>query len=203
LGFPWQHLASRRVSRRDEVCFQTPRAVAGIPWMRGIASGARRSGSLRRLLLRVPLLLDRAGIRWVERMFARTIGVQWIVLETIGRLSGRPHDVVLDIVGHDRPSDTYYVQPARGYRTDWVRNVRSTPTINARIGGRRVRARVRDATGREGADVVLRFVRAHPYYARLIVWFVGYVDRLDRSDDQLRLDLATTPVFAVEVLGSR
>jgi len=47
---------------------------------------------------------------------------------------------------------------------------------------------------------VLRFVRAHPHYARLIVWFVGYVESLNASDDKLRLELATTPVFAVEVL---
>ena len=50
----------------------------------------------------------------------------------------------------------------------------------------------------QGAEVVLRFLRAHPWYGRVIVWFVGYVDRLDRSDDELRRALLATPVFAIE-----
>jgi hypothetical protein len=76
--------------------------------------------------------------------------------------------------------------------------VAANPEVAARVGERRFRARLRDATGREGADVVLTFLRAHPWYGRMIVWFVGYVDRIDRPDDALRRDLATTPVFAVE-----
>src|SRR5262249_28266945 len=77
--------------------------VAGIiAAMREIDSSARRPGSSPRLLFRLPLLLERAGIRWTERLFARLMGVQWIVLETIGRRSGRPHGVVLDVVGYDR-----------------------------------------------------------------------------------------------------
>ena len=104
--------------------------------MREIDSSARRPGSLPRLLFRLPLLLERAGIRWTERLFARLMGVQWIVLETIGRRSGRPHEVMLDVVGYDRARNTYYVQPAYGDRSDWVRNVRAQPTVSVRIGGR-------------------------------------------------------------------
>lgn len=154
-------------------------------------------GSVRRLLFRLPLLLDRLGARTLERAFTRALGVDWIVLETRGRRSGRPHTVVLDVVGHDPMRDVYYVQPAYG-RADWIRNVAANPDVAARVGERRFRARVRDATGREGADVVLTFLRAHPWYGRMIVRLVGYVDRIDRPDDALRRDLATTPVFAVE-----
>ena len=106
---------------------------------------------------------------------------------------------MLDIVGHDRERDIYYVQPAYGPRSDWVQNVAAHPDVHARVGERCIRARVRDATGDEGAEIVLRFVRAHPWYARMIVWFVGYVDRIDRRDDELRRDLAMTLVLAIEV----
>ena len=159
---------------------------------------------LRRLLFRLPLLLDRRGGRAVERAITRAIGIDWITLETTGRRSGRTHIVVLDVVGHDPGRDVYYVQPASGRRADWMRNVVAHRDVTARVSDRRFRARVRDATGREGAEVVLRFLRAHPWYGRVVVWFVGYVDRIDRSDDELRRDLATTLVFAVEVTsGSR
>jgi len=39
-------------------------------------------------------------------------------------------------------------------------------------------------------------------YARVIVWFVRYVDRVDVPDDALRRALATTPVFAIRALAS-
>ncbi|MEO8605974.1 MAG: nitroreductase/quinone reductase family protein, partial [bacterium] len=133
-------------------------------------------------------------------VMARLLGVEWIVLETIGRRSGRLHDVVLDVVGRDVARDIYYVQPADGRRSAWVHNVGAHAEIDARLGARRLRVCVRDASGAEGAAVVLRFLRAHPRYARVIVWFVGYVDRIDRPDAELLQELATTPVFAIEVL---
>ena len=153
---------------------------------------------MRRFLFRLPLRFERFGGLRLERMFARLVGIEWIRLETVGRRTGRPHVVVLDIVGHDRERDRYYVQPAHGRSSEWVRNVAAHPGVTARVGERRFRARVRDATGPEGAEVVLRFLRAHPRYARMIVFFVGYVERIDRPDDALRRDLATTPVLAVE-----
>jgi len=157
------------------------------------------TGALRRWLFRIPLLLHRAGIRGVERV----LGIDWIVLTTTGRRSGRPHVVMLDVVGHHAAGDVYYVQPADGRRADWVRNVAANPLVTAEVGGRRFQARVDDVTGAEGAEVVLHFIRTHPLYARLIVWFVRYVDRVDVPDDELRRALAATPVFAVRGLASR
>lgn len=165
----------------------------------GAAPGASKAapGRWRRLLFRLPLVLDEIGARQVERVVTRAIGVEWIVLETTGRRSGAMHRVVLDVVGRDREHDVYYVQPAYGRRSDWVQNVTAHAQVGARVGDRRFRAHVRDATGSEGAEVVLRFLRAHPWYARMIVWFVGYAERIDRPDDELRRALLKTPVFAV------
>jgi deazaflavin-dependent oxidoreductase (nitroreductase family) len=150
-------------------------------------------GFVRRWLFRLPLVLHRVGIRGVERL----MGIDWIVLTTTGRRTGRPHTVVLDVVGRDEARGVWYVQPAYGRSAAWVRNVTAEPSGSAEFRGRRVRVRVTDVTGREGAEVVLRFLRAHPWYGRIVVWFVGYVDRVDRSDEDLRTRLATTLVFAI------
>jgi deazaflavin-dependent oxidoreductase (nitroreductase family) len=154
-------------------------------------------GVARRWMFRAPLLLRRVGIRGFERV----LGVEWIVLATVGRRTGRPHVVMLDVVGYHAASDAYYVQPADGRRADWVRNVAANPLVTAEVGGRRFRARVADVTGPEGAEVVLHFIRTHPLYARVIVWFVRYVERVDVPDDELRRVLATTPVFAVRAVA--
>ena len=151
---------------------------------------------MKRWLFRLPLHLHRAGIRGYERL----LGIDWLVLTTRGRRTGRPHAVMLDVVGHDPAADTWYVQPADGRRADWVANATADPHVVAEVRGRRFDALVTDVTGPEGAEVVLRFVRAHPWYARLIVWLVGYVDALDYPDDVLRQKLARTPVFAIRAL---
>ena len=153
--------------------------------------------ALRRWLFRIPLRLRRLGIRGYERV----LGIEWIVLTTVGRRTGRPHVVVLDVVGYHAASGAYYVQPADGRHAQWVRNVAANPLVTAEVGGRSFRARVADVTGPEGAEVVLHFIRTHPLYARVIVWFVRYVERVDVPDDQLRGALATTPVFAVRPLA--
>jgi hypothetical protein len=53
------------------------------------------SRALRRLIFRLPLQAERLIGQGVWRLAAQTLGVEWIVLETIGRRSGRPHAVVL------------------------------------------------------------------------------------------------------------
>jgi deazaflavin-dependent oxidoreductase (nitroreductase family) len=161
-----------------------------------------RIARLRRGVFRLPLHIEPVAGERLWRAAARLLGVEWIVLDTIGRRSGHVHTVVLDVVGRDRARDVFYVQPADGRRCAWVHNVAAHPHVAARLGARRMCVRVRDATGPEGAAVVLHFLRAHPWYGRLIVWFVGYVERIDRPDAELLRDLAGTPVFALEVVGA-
>lgn len=152
------------------------------------------SDPIRRFLFRLPILLARAGLPAPRGLF----GVEWIVLETVGRRTGRPHVVVLDVLARDAAADRWYVQPANGDAADWVRNVRREPRVTARAGTRRFPVIVRDVTGPQGADAMLRFVRGHPWYARVVAWFVGHARGLDRPDADLRRAFAALPTFAVE-----
>lgn len=152
---------------------------------------------LRRFLYRLPLHLAPLG---VDRLAAWLTGVEWLVLDTVGRRTGRPHRVVLDVLHHDVVRDVYYVQPAYGAAADWVRNALHAPEVTARVGARRFRARVRDATGPEGGEAMLRLVRSHPWYARVVAWFVGHVKDLQRPDADLLPDLVVLPTFALDVI---
>lgn len=153
--------------------------------------------NLRDVLYRLPLWLHAVGIRGYERV----LGIDWLVLTTRGRRTGRPRTVMVDVIGHDATTDTWYVQPADPERSHWLRNLRAHPIATAEVRGRRFRARAAEVTGEEGAEVVLRFIRAHPLYARLVVWLVGYVDSPDRSDDALRARLRTVPVIALRAIA--
>ncbi len=147
---------------------------------------------------RAPLRLHRLGIRGLERL----IGIDWIVITTRGRRSGVPREVMLDVIDHDEARDTWYVQPADGRRANWFQNLLANPTVTVEVRGRHFEATARDATGPEGADVVLRFIRTHPLYARLIVWMLRYVDSIDHPDETLRAQLTTVPVMALRPITS-
>jgi deazaflavin-dependent oxidoreductase (nitroreductase family) len=148
---------------------------------------------MRRTIDRIPLWLHRLGVRGYERL----LGVDWIVLTTRGRRTHRPRTVVVDAIGHDEAADVWYVQPADERRAQWVRNLRAHPFAIVEVRGRRFEACATEVTGAEGAEIVLRFIRGHPRYARLVVWLVGYVDRIDHPDDELRALLRRVTVFAL------
>ena len=150
-----------------------------------------------RWLARLPLHLPEpvlAALRW-------TIGVEWIAVTTRGRRTGRPHTVVVDVVAPC--GDGWYASTSRGHRADWVRNARADSRVVVRARGRDVPARWRDATGAEGADVLLHFLRAHPWYGAAVVRMVGYDADLSAVDAALRAQLARWPLFALEPAAPR
>jgi deazaflavin-dependent oxidoreductase (nitroreductase family) len=148
---------------------------------------------------RAPLQLHRLGIRGYERFL---LGIDWLVLTTRGRRSGEPREIMVDVIGHDAQRDTWYVQPADGRRANWFQNLLAHTIATVEVRGRRFEARATDVTGPEGAEIVLRFIRAHPLYARLIVWMLRYVDSIDHPDETLRAKLIDVPVMALRPITS-
>ena len=146
----------------------------------------------RRWLHRLPILLHGLGIRGYERL----LGIDWLLLTTTGRYSHRPRTVMVDAIAHDDDTDTWYVQPAEPH-AHWLANLRADPTATVEVRGRRFDARAEEITGPRGAEVILRFIRAHPLYARVVIALVGYVDSPDHSDDELRTKLRDVPVVAL------
>ena len=144
----------------------------------------------RRWLHRLPILLHGLGIRGYERV----LGIDWLLLTTTGRRSGRPRTVMVDAIGHD--DGTWYVQPAEPH-AHWLANLRADPIATVEVRGRRFDVRAEEITGPRGADVIVRFIREHPRYARLVIALVGYVDSPDHSDDELRAKLRDVPVIAL------
>ena len=104
--------------------------------------------------------------------FERIYGFQWILLTTKGRRTGRPRQVLLDLVAHDPVTDRYYVQPGWGRECHWVRNIEADPFVEAQIGRKHFRARVIDVSGPEGGAYVYAFARKHPILTAFVSWLI-------------------------------
>ena len=71
--------------------------------------------------LRLPIWLYRVKLGWL-------LGDRFIMLTHTGRKSGLPRQTVIEVVKHDKESNTYYIVSGWGEKSDWYQNIRKTPS---------------------------------------------------------------------------
>ena len=108
-----------------------------------------------RRLVRVPI--------WVYRLRAGALlGSRVLMLEHIGRTSGRRRYAVLEVVDHPA-SDSYVVASGFGEKAQWFRNIRANPRVRVWIGSRApapATARVLDHA--EADRSLAEYIAVHP-----------------------------------------
>jgi deazaflavin-dependent oxidoreductase (nitroreductase family) len=92
------------------------------------AAPARRP--LSRALVRAPVLVYRCGLGWI-------FGRRLLLLRHVGRRTGRPRDVVLEVVGPGPTGGSYVVASGYGARAQWFRNIVAHPEVTYVVGRRR------------------------------------------------------------------
>lgn len=122
--------------------------------------------------------------------------IMQILLTTVGRKSGQPHRVVVDIIGHDKSKDTYYVSAAFGRLSDWYLNLRANPTVHAQVGRRRFTAQATTLPPEEAEDILVEFAHRHPRYVRLMMRVIGV--RIGWSEGEVRALALEMPVVAIQ-----
>lgn len=150
-----------------------------------------RPQGLLRLLYRVPVTFLRTPLR-------NLFGEHLLLLNHVGRRTGRLRRAVLESIRRDRANDTYYVVSAWGEEADWLRNVRRTPDVTVHVGSRRLEAVARPLPPEEGEIELRDFARRHPAPTRLLLRLVGR--RLPTSDAAWR---ALAEAFVVVALEAR
>ena len=106
----------------------------------------------------------RAFGKWHTRLLLRTNGrpehltprLRCLVLETVGRNSGRPHRVVLGYM----PDGDAFVVLASNFGQDqapaWWQNLLAQPETSVRVAGCQVAVRARELTGLEREEMMSR-----------------------------------------------
>lgn len=84
-------------------------------------------------------------------------GEEFCYLTTIGRVTGRPHEIEIWFAPSPDPaSRTLFMLAGGGERADWVRNLRRTPGVTIRIGGDTYRATARVVAPEAAEDGLAR-----------------------------------------------
>ncbi len=125
--------------------------------------------------------LARAGaallrVRWFARapiwLFRARLGAVFgsrlLMLEHVGRTSGQPRLVVLEVVDHPTPS-RYVVVSGFGERAQWFRNVQTNPTVRVFVASRKPAPASAHQLDADTSSAALgRYAGAHPRaWARL------------------------------------
>lgn len=118
-----------------------------------------------RFLYRLPIYMYRIGL-------GRLMGSRFLLLEHVGRRSGKLRQNVLEVVRWDKAAGTIYVVSAWGDKSDWLRNLRAHPAVTINVAGTRYSANAiplaRDESERELLDYAQRYPRAAKELSRLL-----------------------------------
>ena len=104
---------------------------------------------------RAPLAAYRHGFGWL-------FGHRMLMLQHLGRSTGLPRYVCLEVV--DRPApDVLIVASGFGERSQWYRNLRANPNCKVSIGAKRnLPATARTLSPEESAATLARYQQVHP-----------------------------------------
>ena len=108
-----------------------------------------------RVAARLPIWLYRLKLGWL-------FGDRFLMLTHIGRKTGQLRQVVLEVVRHDRASDTYIIASGWGELADWFRNIEKTPNVLVDAGSRRFEAVATRLPVEQAEREVRDYARRHP-----------------------------------------
>jgi deazaflavin-dependent oxidoreductase (nitroreductase family) len=133
---------------------------------------------LSRLLFRIPIHLYRLGLGWL-------FGSRLLLLNHTGRVSGKPRQVVLEVVAHDPTDGSYVVASGWGPTAAWYRNILHAPNVAIQVGNRTTRVEAVPLTSDEGADIFADYASRHRTAAKhLLPRLMGF--SVDGTDADFR-----------------
>jgi len=132
-----------------------------------------------KVFFKIPVFIARLGFAGWERL----IGVEWMLLTTVGRKTGKKRYSMVDVLVHEKESDTYFIEVGFGSHSDWYRNIQVNPIFDAQVGRRKFHATAELLPSERTADVMVDFVRRRPRYARSVMKMVNITFT---SEEELR-----------------
>lgn len=150
---------------------------------------------LLRWLLRTPIWLYRWRLDWL-------LGHRLLLLTHIGRKSGQPRQTVLEVVQHDKMTNTFVVSSGWGEKADWLRNIQKNPDVQVQSGGQRFSATAERLAPEQATSAVRDYANRNPIaFRKLAVRMIG--QPLTGTDADCRTLAQVTPFVILRPKGIR
>jgi deazaflavin-dependent oxidoreductase (nitroreductase family) len=125
-----------------------------------VVKNVQPPAGLTRLLFRIPIHLYRLRLGWL-------FGSRLLLLNHIGRISGKPRHTVLEVAEHD--ADGYVVASGWGPTAAWYRNILQTPDVTIQVGTRTMPVTAIPLDREQGAQVFVRYGSRHRSAAKYVL----------------------------------
>ena len=141
-----------------------------------IVKNVQPPAGLTRLLFRIPIHVYRLRLGWL-------FGSRLLLLNHIGRVSGRSRQTILEVAEHD--GDSFVVASGWGPTAAWYRNILHTPDVTIQVGTRTIAVTAIPLDKEQGAQVFVRYGSRHRTVAKYVLARVlGF--SVDGSDADFR-----------------
>lgn len=144
--------------------------------MKRTAAPSRPSG-LTRTLYRLPIGLYRAHLGIL-------LGHRFVLINHIGRRTGLPRQVVVEVVARNHETGAVIVASGFGAGSDWYRNLLAHPEVSIQVGAQHRDVRAIVLPPERSGDVMVDYARRHPRAARALAGYMGF--ETDGSEDDAR-----------------
>ena len=125
-----------------------------------IVKNVQPPAGLTRFLFRIPIHLYRLRLGWL-------FGSRLLLLNHIGRVSGKPRQTILEVAEHD--GDSYVVASGWGPTAARYRNIVHTPDVTIQVGTRTIPVTAMPLDKEEGAQVFVRYGSRHRTVAKYVL----------------------------------
>lgn len=149
---------------------------------------------LARLAWRAPIWFYRLGLGGL-------LGSRFLLLNHVGRKTGKPRQAVLEVVQHDQESRAYVVASGFGEKSDWYLNVMANPEVTIQVGVKRLAARAQRLSLPQAIEIMLEYNRRHPTALRTLAGILGY--RTDGSEADVRYLSGVIPLLVFTPYSGR
>jgi len=175
------HLSTRRPSRSPPLRgkqYSTRATRQGRKPIMKIVKAVEPPAGFTRALFRLPIHLYRLRLGWL-------FGNRLLLLNHIGRVSGKAHQTVLEVAEHDTTDDSYTVASGWGPTAAWYRNILHNTNVSIQVGTRTISVTAVPLSKEQGGDIFSRYAARHRRAAKFILPRVlGF--SVDGSDNDFR-----------------
>jgi deazaflavin-dependent oxidoreductase (nitroreductase family) len=145
-------------------------------------------GKILRFGLGLPVWLYRMKVGWL-------LGNRFLMLTHRGRKSGRAYETVIEVVHHDKKTDTYYVVSGWGNKSDWYQNVQKSADVTVHVAGRKFQARAHFIPLARAIEIMEGYASDHSLaFRELSFFFLG--EHLQANSDAPRRLAEKMPMVA-------
>jgi deazaflavin-dependent oxidoreductase (nitroreductase family) len=144
-----------------------------------------------RLLMRAPIVLYETGLGFI-------LGGRFLMLTHIGRSSGRPKRVVLEVIKSDPESGIYYIGSGWGEKANWLLNIEKTPEVRVQTGNKVFDALASRLSANQASDILLNYGGRNPKAFRMLAGRFIVGQDLDISEESAELLAQYIPIVALK-----